>query len=534
MAITNHRFIVKIYAILEIILRKGVDVMKQNKNKKKPIVLVILDGFGYRKERQFNAIAQANTPHLDHWLATYPHTLLHASGTAVGLLDGYIGNSEVGHLTIGAGRIIPQAASIIHEAIEQKTFFNHPLLNQKLSHLKASGKTLHLMGLLSDAGVHSHIEDLFAFLDVAKQQGITNIIVHPFLDGRDTPPQSARNYLQQLDEKLKQLGCGIIGTLHGRFYAMDRDSNWNRVEKSYRVLTESSGAVPITWHEVIKLNYDAGITDEFIPPTQLSSSGTIQPGDGIIFFNFRPDRARQLTRCFIEEDFQPFATKKLSLCFFITPTNYNSFPQTDILFPTEPIKNTLKDILAQHSKTMLSVAETEKYAHVTYFFTGGREEILPNEIRIIIPSIPAKNYVDTPAMSAPTITEMIIKSLKKIPKDFYLVNYANADMVGHSGNFDATVKAIECLDEELSKLYAVIVEEMDGTLIITADHGNAELMVDSETGQPHTAHTTSPVPFIYIKKGLSDNYKLNLTQLADIAPFILGLMELPVPPEMGK
>jgi 2,3-bisphosphoglycerate-independent phosphoglycerate mutase len=500
---------------------------------KKPTVLVILDGFGYRKEKKFNAIAQARTPHIDFWMEHFPTTLLRASGTAVGLLDNMIGNSEVGHLTIGCGRIIEQPLTIIHHAIENKSIFSHPLLLEKFALLKHKNEPLHIMGLLSDAGIHSHVELLYALLKMAVEHGLTKIYVHAFLDGRDTPPKSAAIYLSQLDTILHTLGHGIIATMQGRFYAMDRDKNWDRTEKSYKVLTEKQQITKQDWQEVLSQAYQHNITDEFVPPTQLDPQGIIESGAGVIFFNIRPDRARQLTAAFVDPHFNHFPIRKINLTFFITPVGYGAHLKTDVLYPQKPEYNTLKDVLSEHDKTIFSIAETEKYAHITYFFNGGREKILPHEVRILIPSIIAKTYVDHPQMSAPQITEAVLKSLKKIPKDFYLINYANADMVGHSGNFQATVKAVECLDTELKKLYDVVVESMGGTMYITADHGKAEDMYDPETGMPRTAHTNNPVPFIMLRKDLENsNYTLPLTQLADIAPFILHNMHLPIPTEM--
>lgn len=505
--------------------------MKNNK----PTVLVILDGFGFQKNTDFNAIAAAHPPYLTSFFQNYPHALLQASGKAVGLLPGYIGNSEVGHLTIGSGRIIPQPITIIHEALADGSFYKNPTLVSNLQNMAKSGKCLHLIGLLSDAGVHSHIEDLFALLTAAVNNGITNIAVHAFLDGRDTPPQSAEKYLEQLSKKLIELKHGCIASIHGRFYAMDRDKNWERTEKSYRVLTQLSPLKYKSWDAALHAYYKQQIYDEFIPPTSLTLTHTIHPNDGIIFFNVRPDRARQLTRAFVDPHFDAFKREYIPLAFFITPVSYAADLKTTILYPEPTVPHTLKEILAEHHKTLFTIAETEKYAHVTYFFDGGKEAILPNEIRILIPSIPAKNYIDIPEMSAPLITQAVLKSLANAPKDFYLINYANADMVGHSGNFAATVRAIECLDQEIKKLYDAVVQKMGGTLYITADHGKAECMFDTKTGQPNTAHTTNPVPFVMIRSDLEDNrQELPLTQLADIAPFILKNMEIPIPEQMKR
>ncbi len=499
-----------------------------------PTVLIILDGFGYSNKTSFNAIYHAHTPNIDQWLTDYPNAILKASGMTVGLLDEYIGNSEVGHLTIGSGRVIPQMVSIMHKAIDDGSFFHNKVLIDNLKKLKKIDGSLHIMGLLSDAGVHSHEKHLHAFLQSARQAGINNIIVHPFLDGRDVAPQSAFTYLQRLDEALKGAKNSTIGSIHGRFYAMDRDKNWERTEQSYRILTEKQKKITYkTWQAALDAYYKQGITDEFIPPTQLNSATVIQPNDGIIFFNFRPDRARQLTESFLESSFSAFSTNDISLTCFVTPIMYNEHLQTDALFHQSSVINTLKEILSKAGRTILSIAETEKYAHVTYFFGGGKEEPFAHEERILIPSIPAKNYIDCPQMSAHGITKAVLQSLKTDPKDFYLINYANADMVGHSGDFDATVEAIEYLDAELKKIYDIVVEQMEGTLYVTADHGNAEDMFDETTQQPKTAHTTNPVPFIMIKKGLEhSDLTLPIDELADIAPFILQQMELPILQEM--
>ena len=499
----------------------------------KPTVLVILDGFGYRKEMAYNAIYHAHTPHIDQWLKQYPHTIVQAAGPAVGLPQGYIGNSEVGHSTIGSGRITPEPVTILHNTIDNGTFFSNKILVKNLKKIKEKGTALHIMGLLSDAGVHSHIKHLFAFLDAAQQHGITKIFVHAFLDGRDTPPQSASTYLRKLDEKLKTIPAATIGSIHGRFYAMDRDNNWKRTEESYHALTEKEEKRFPSGQAVLDEYYPQDITDEFIPPTQLDPESIVQDGDGIIFINFRSDRARQLTASFVEPNFAHFPTKKLALACFITPTTYDESVATDALLKPPVITNTLKDVLVQNGKTIFSIAETEKYAHVTYFFNGGKEEALTTETRVLIPSIPAKNYVAYPHMSAAEITQKILASLQTDPCDFYVINYANADMVAHSGNFDATVQAVECLDDQLEQLYEQVITTMGGTLYVTADHGNAEDMYNKDIEQPRTAHTNNPVRFIMIRENLKgSDEKLPLTQLADIAPFILKNMGLPIPKEM--
>lgn len=499
----------------------------------KPVALVILDGYGYRKETEYNAIAQAKKPILDMLFQTYPHTLLEASGSAVGLLPGYIGNSEVGHLTIGTGRRIEQPITMIHNAINNGSFFTNSILNTTLQQLPAT-KKLHLIGLLSDGGVHSHIDHLWAYIKAARDAGIKHIVIHSFLDGRDTAPQSAIFYLNKLQNYTEQYGC-LIGSIQGRFYAMDRDNNWERTAQSYHTLTQEEPIRFNTWQDAIKYYYAHEISDEFIPPTQLSHKGIINDGDGVIFFNFRPDRARQLTASFIDNTCNSFEHTSPKLTFFITPTDYGLKTATTILFQTQPTHNTLKEVLSHAGKTIFTIAETEKYAHVTYFFNGGKEEAVPSEDRVLIQSIRAKNYVQHPEMSAQAITDTVLESLQNNPHDFYLINYANADMVGHSGDFQATIKAIECLDKQIKQLFDTIIMQLQGTLYITADHGNAEEKWDYQAQQVRTAHTSNKVPFVMIQHGLEHStMHLPMHTLDDVAPFILSQMGLTVPSQMHK
>ena len=503
-------------------------------NKIHPTVLIILDGYGYSKETEYNAIFHADKPNIDGFYKHYPHTILNASGKYVGLPENHIGNSEVGHEAIGAGRRIVQSLTVINEEIQNKIFFNNKVLINNLIKLKDVNGNLHLMGLLSDSG-HSHIKHLFAFIEAAEKQNIKKIYIHAFLDGRDTPPKSAEKYLNQLQEFINNFNNISIGSIQGRFYGMDRDQNYNRTEKSYKIITEPENIKFQNWHEALSFYYSEGLSDEFIPPTQLNNDAIVKDNDGIIFYNIRADRARQLTATFVDDNFKYFKTKKNHLTFFITPVYYGNNLKTNYLFEQQKNKNTLSDVLAQNNFTVFYIAETEKYAHVTYFFRCGREEPLQNETQVLIPSIHTKNYVAVPCMSAPQITESVLNSLKNSPKDFYIVNYANADMVGHSGNFKATIKAIECIDEQLGKLYKEVVERLNGIMYITADHGNAELKFDKSTGQPNTAHTLNPVPFLMLKKDLKDkDVKLPLHELADIAPFILKNLNLSIPEEMKK
>ena len=496
-------------------------------------MLVILDGVGYRKETKYNAVAQANTPTLDYLRTHYPHTLIKASGQAVGLLPNMMGNSEVGHLTIGSGRATNQPIKLMNNLIDTHKLEKLPLIHDSFTYLAKENKTLHLIGLLSDAGVHSHIKHLFALIDIAHQYNIKKIAIHPFLDGRDTPPQSASTYLEQLETHIKPINGAYIASLCGRFYAMDRNQEWNRTKQAYDMLTQEEPIKFNSWNNALQSFYKENITDEFIPPTQLTHDEIIHKHDGIIFFNFRSDRARQLTQAFIDPTFNKFKTKNLELAFFITPTQYDSTLPTQVLLERPIINNTLSDVLHQHNLTTFAIAETEKYAHVTYFFNAGRETLYETETHTLIPSITAQTYKDIPEMQADEITKMVLLSLKNDPKGFYLINYANPDMVGHSGDLQATIKAVECLDRQVKKLYETVVEKMNGTLYITADHGNAEVMWDEEHNQPHTAHTTNPVEFILINQAVKDKpTNLPLTELKNIAPFILEKMKIPVPKEM--
>lgn len=509
-----------------------------------PCALVILDGFGLNPYQEGNAIAHASMPTWKKLLKDYPHTSLEASGTAVGLLPGFIGNSEVGHLTLGAGRIVPSILKQFHDAINDGSFSFHPLLQKHFSALAAQGGRLHLMGLLSDGGVHSHQDHLFALLEQAVRFGITEIFIHAFLDGRDVAPQSAQKYLEKLTLFLTRLGRGTIASIQGRFYAMDRDLNWERTEQSYALLTGIFSATSMSYKEILEKYYTQNITDEFIPPTLLNEHGIIQPNDGVLFFNFRPDRARQLTEVFLNPTFKEFKrtiTRK-DLNFFMTITRYKDefkYWNNDILFQEQHIQSTLLDEFSAQTNGQFKsfiIAETEKYAHVTYFFRGMREMKKPQEIYILIPSIKSKNYIQHPEMSASSITAHVVKSLKKDPAHFYLINYANPDMVGHSGDFGATVKACEVIDDQVAILYEEFVVKRNGTLFITADHGNAEQKIDLKTRQPLTAHTTNPVPFIIVNQNFLGKASIHKNQygLCNVAPTILQHLNFAIPKEMAK
>ncbi|EKD48827.1 MAG: hypothetical protein ACD_64C00114G0006 [uncultured bacterium] len=497
-------------------------------------MLVILDGFGWRENKKYNAVAQAKKPHFDAWMKEYPYAFLHASGQAVGLPEGFIGNSEVGHLTIGAGRIIKSPVALINEGIKNLSFFSNPTVLDAFERVKKDNGTLHLMGMLSNAGVHADMKHLYAFIKAAQNFGVTKIVIHPFLDGRDSPPKSAIPLLEQLQQELK-ITNAIIGSIHGRYYAMDRDKNWERTEATYRVLTEPQTIAYTNWKNALDAYYAKNITDEFIPPTQLDPNAVIKNGDAVIFFNFRPDRARQLTAAFIDPQFTAFKRKPITLTGFVTPLSYNTHLQTNVMYPQSIAINTLTHILSKHQKTIFTIAETEKYAHVTYFFNGGKEEPEATESRTLVPTLDDHDTDRSPCMAANHITRTVLSSLEQHPSDFYLINYANADIIGHTGDFDKTITAVQCLDHQLGELYEQVVEKMNGTLYITADHGNAEQMWDEKTNQPWTAHTTNPVPFLWItKKEQGNNTQLPLQQLRDIAPFILKNMGIEVPTEMKK
>jgi 2,3-bisphosphoglycerate-independent phosphoglycerate mutase len=512
---------------------------------KKPIILVILDGLGYTKKINGNAVAQASMPHWQSWWEQFPTTILHASGKAVGLPPGYIGNSEVGHRTIGSGRIIKTILVKFNKAIDVGSIFKNKLLIDNFKLLKEKNASLHLIGLLSDAGVHSHEKHLHALLKLAQIVGLKKVFIHPFLDGRDTPPKSAAIYLKRLDGVCKQLDCGIISSVHGRYYAMDRDNNWDRTAQCYNVLTSPGSNKTLNWSQVLNDSYDKNITDEFITPTHLQPSGNIQKGDGILFFNLRSDRVRQLAASFLDPSFNHFPIQDLTvknntLTFFISTTAYHkrfTALGNQTLFEKEVVENTLLDVLSEQNKSIFTIAETEKYAHVTYFFRGEKEEKLANETRILIPSRKARDYVDHPEMSAEQITDTVLQSLETNPAFFYLINYANPDMVGHSGNLEATIKACQILDKQLQQLHNIVVEKMDGTMIVTSDHGNAEQMIDPQTQKPITSHTNNPVPFMILNKQFAGGKILvpPFTHgLSRIAPTILTLLEISVPPEMEQ
>ncbi|HKZ16989.1 MAG TPA: 2,3-bisphosphoglycerate-independent phosphoglycerate mutase [Geobacteraceae bacterium] len=503
-----------------------------------PLLLMILDGWGINPHSQNNAISQAATPNMTRLCREYPCTLLDASGMAVGLPDGQMGNSEVGHLNIGAGRIVYQDLTRITKAIEDGSFFNNEVLLDCIARTKASGGSLHLAGLLSDGGVHSHNTHLYALLEMAAKEGIKNIFVHCLLDGRDTPPKSGAEYLAQLDAEMERIGTGRIATVIGRYYAMDRDKRWDRVEKAYSAMVQGIGLEFASAKFAIEQSYLDGVTDEFVLPSVIVEGGEpigrIKDGDGFIFFNFRSDRAREITRAFTDPNFDGFARRRLpQLAAYACMTVYDETFDLPVAFAPVELKNILGEVIGRSGLKQLRIAETEKYAHVTFFFNGGNETPFPGEDRVLIPSpreVPT--YDEKPEMSAGLVTDEFLRRLDEDKYDFIVLNFANADMVGHTGMLPAAVKAIETVDECVGKIVEKVLE-MKGRALITADHGNAESMVD-EKGEPHTAHTTDPVPFILVDDTRKDA-SLRSGTLADIAPTVLDLMGITKPAEMtGK
>ena len=500
-----------------------------------PILLLILDGFGHSEETEYNAITAANTPNYNKLWQKNPHLLISGSGNCVGLPEGQMGNSEVGHLTVGAGRTLYQDLTRIQKAIDDGEFAKNLALVNACQKAKSSGHALHILGLLSDGGVHSDEQQIHAMIKLAAEQGVKQIFLHAFLDGRDTPPQSALTSITKTQNLFSQLGVGQIASLIGRFYAMDRDKRWDRVQSAYELLVNGKAAFTAE-SAIAGLNaaYARGETDEFVQATLIKTPDqtiqTIQDNDVVIFMNFRADRARELSHALLDETFQHFPrARKLKLAEFVTLTQYaKSLPAT-IAFAPIPLKNILGEYLSSHGYQQLRIAETEKYAHVTFFFNGGIEQPFANEERILIPSPKVATYDLKPEMSAFEITEQLVKALKEKKFDFILCNMANPDMVGHTGNFAATVKAIEVIDECLGKIIQAL-EETNSELILTADHGNAEMMFDKTTQQPHTAHTCELVPFIY--HGRHATTTQTNGSLQDIAPTILYLFNLEIPKEM--
>jgi 2,3-bisphosphoglycerate-independent phosphoglycerate mutase len=501
-----------------------------------PLVLVILDGWGYREETDGNAIAAANTPVMDSLWHAYPKTLIQASGKDVGLPKGQMGNSEVGHLNIGAGRVVPQELVRISDAVEDRTLYANSALVGICESVKANGK-LHLMGLCSDGGVHSHIDHLIALVDLAKTRGVKDICIHVITDGRDTPPTSGIGHIGRLQNYLDLVRVGRIVTISGRYYAMDRDRRWDRVQKAYEVMTNNEITADMSASEVLLETYAQDITDEFILPVRIAE-GAIEPGDGIICFNFRPDRSREITQALLTSDFNGFTRPRhITPLHMATFTQYDPSLPVDVAFPPQSMDNMLGNVIAKHGLQQFRAAETEKYAHVTYFFDGGQEEPNVGDERVLVNSPMVPTYDDEPEMSASLVTDAAIAAVNKHIYSLIVMNYANPDMVGHTGNFEATVEAIEHVDRCLGKLVDSV-NKAGGTLLITADHGNAEYMWD-EDRNPWTAHTTNPVPFILVEgeglkiHGHGGDVKLrDRGRLSDIAPTILDILQIPKPEEM--
>jgi 2,3-bisphosphoglycerate-independent phosphoglycerate mutase len=499
--------------------------------KHKPTMLMILDGFGIREETYGNAIKAANTPNLDEIFAKYPFITIEASGLAVGLPDGQMGNSEVGHTNIGAGSVIYQDLPRITRAIESGDFFKNECLISAMDNASSGeGKTLHVMGLLSDGGVHSHITHLYAVLDMAKERGVKDVVVHCYLDGRDVPPTSAMEYLDALQSYMDKIGLGKIGVISGRFYAMDRDKRWERLVLAYDALTMSEGVKAGSAKEAIDQSYAKDETDEFVLPTVVNAS-PIKSGDSVIFINFRPDRAREITRALVDDDFDGFERKVRTkdLCYVCMAEYDATMPNVMVAFPPEEVDPTLGKTIADLGLKQLRIAETEKYAHVTFFFNGGKEAPEEGEDRILVPSPKVETYDLQPEMSAPIVTEEVIKAIESDKYDMIILNFANPDMVGHTGVFDAVVSAIETLDGLVKQIVDVILAK-DGQVLLTADHGNADDMIDAD-GNPITKHSLSRVPLCHICSEPVP-FKKDDGRLADIAPTLLTLMGLPVPEGM--
>lgn len=505
---------------------------------KKPVALIVLDGFGLREDRFGNGVKMANLPNYTKFLKEYPNTQISASGEDVGLPAGQMGNSEVGHLNIGAGRIVYQELTRITKEIESGDFYKNPRFLEVIRHVKENNKGLHLMGLVSDGGVHSHIDHLFALIRLAKGEGLERVYIHCFLDGRDTPPRSAKGFIDSLENEIEEIGVGKIATISGRYYAMDRDRRWDRTKLAYDAIVSGRGRRAASAAEAVDLAYELGENDEFVLPTVISNpegdQTRVENEDGIIFFNFRPDRARQMTRALIDTDFDYFQREKGYLpLYFVTMTSYDkTIENVKVAYEPSKLINTLGEYISKKGLKQLRMAETEKYGHVTFFFNGGVEEANPNEDRILIPSPKVATYDLQPEMSAAQLTEKLLEKINENIYDLIIVNYANPDMVGHTGVLEAVIKALETVDRCVGKVINKILSK-GGRAIITSDHGNAEDMINKENETPITSHTSNPVPLILVGE---ENVSLRKDgRLADIAPTLLELLKLEKPEEMtGK
>ena len=499
---------------------------------KGPVMLMILDGFGINEKTDGNAVKLAKTPNIDKLMKKYPNTIMYTSGLKVGLPDGQMGNSEVGHTNIGAGRIVYQELTKITKSIEDGDFFAIPEFIEAIENCKKHNSKLHILGLLSDGGVHSHIRHLYGLLEMAKRRDFEDVYVHCFLDGRDTPPASAEGYITQLEEKMKEKKVGKIASISGRYYAMDRDKRWDRVKKCYDALVRGEGNKATSATIAIEDSYQKEVFDEFVEPTVIVNNdtpiATIGENDSVIFFNFRPDRAREITRTLVDPDFNEFETKKMNLDYVCFTQYDETMPNVKVAFKPERLVNTFGEYVSKQGLNQLRIAETEKYAHVTFFFNGGEEKQYPGEDRILVPSPKVETYDMKPEMSAIEVTDKVVDAINSKKYDTIILNYANPDMVGHTGNLAAAIKAIETIDTCVKRVVDAV-EAQNGVLIITADHGNAEQMIDYKTGEPHTAHTTNLVPLILV--GMKD-VKLKEGKLADLAPTMLEIMGLEKPAEM--
>ena len=495
---------------------------------KTPTTLIIMDGFGLTEPGPGNAVANAPTPNLDRIFRDCPGCKLSASGLDVGLPEGQMGNSEVGHTNMGAGRVVFQDLPHISLDIESGEFFQNSAYLEAMSNCREWGSALHLMGLLSDGGVHSHITHLFALLKMAKEQGLSKVYVHCFLDGRDVPPSSGKSYVEQLQAKIDELGVGQIATVMGRYYAMDRDKRWDRVQRAYDAIACGEAPFEADAAQAVQKSYDAGVTDEFVEPVVCTKNAQVRDNDSIIFFNFRPDRAREITRCFVDEDFTDVERKTGFLTVdFICTTEYDAtLPNVTVAYPHNKLVNTFGEYISNLGLTQLRIAETEKYAHVTFFFNGGVEQVFPGEDRCLIPSPKVATYDLQPEMSAYQVTEEAVKRIESGAYDVIILNFANCDMVGHTGVYEAACKAVSTVDECVNRVVEAT-SKMGGVSLITADHGNAERMIDDD-GEPFTAHTTNLVPFYIV----GASAQLRDGRLADIAPTMLDLMGLEKPAEM--
>ncbi len=504
---------------------------------KSPLALVVLDGWGCSPQERGNAIFLAETPNFKYLQETYPHTTLAASGEEVGLPSGQMGNSEVGHLNIGAGRVVYQDITRISKAIRSGEFFTNPVLVEAMEKAQESKASLHLFGLVSDGGVHSHLTHLYALLEMARCYGLPGVFIHAFLDGRDVPPASAKEYIQEVENKCRELNTGKIATLMGRYYAMDRDKRWERVEKAFNAIVYGEGEKATLAQAAVERSYENGVTDEFLVPTVIidregNPVGMVAPGDVIIFYNFRADRAREITRAFTDRDFTGFRRREgYPGVHFVCMTQYDVTIDAPVAFPPQSLKNTLGEVLAGRGLKQLRIAETEKYAHVTFFFNGGVEAPNPGEDRILIPSPKVATYDLKPEMSAYEVTHRVLEEIARDKYDVIILNYANPDMVGHTGILDAAVKAVTVVDECLGRVVNAILDK-SGVALVTADHGNAEQMLEENGEEAHTAHTTNPVPFILVSEQYRGSSLRYGGALEDIAPTILEILKIPQPPEM--